>query len=326
MSPQFNPPERRNNKTREESLLEPIQAAIQTLPSLYAQYKANRMKEDLTLEELKMKRKEFESKYGTGVNESVTAPGQLLSAPPPEAGDFEQLHGFEATMPTMTEETEEQKLRRLGSDNYKTLKPQQYGSYVLGDDGKPQFLALPEGYKPSAGVPMPTPILTPEGKQVGTTVGKPTVLPKPDVSSTKDDAAANEMESIVSSAIEELTRIEPLNDKSRGGFFGRLAQRAESSVDPDKPSEEFNNTADVINTLQGMVSRVLKSTFGGQLSDSERQYLNEIYGASEKMSRKERSIAIKNVKKMLSDKLAASRSKAGQTSPAAEDSDPLGLR
>jgi hypothetical protein len=225
-------------------------------------------------------------------------------------------------------ETKEQALARIGRKNYGVLNPPQYVSPGIDPStGQPTFTPYPAGTRPGPASPSPTPILSPTGEQLGTTFGRPTVLPKPDASSVKDDAAAAEMGAIVSSAIKELERIEPLNKSSRGGFFGSLAQKAESAIDRDNPSDKFKNTADVINSLKGMVSRVLKSTFGAQLSDSERQYLNEVYGASEGMSREERAIAIKNVKVMLQDKLGAAKSRAGQSSSApSEDNDPLGLR
>jgi hypothetical protein len=220
------------------------------------------------------------------------------------------------------------KERGVDIEDYKAKNPPQYVAPSIDPTtGLPTFTPYPTGTRPGPASPAPTPILSPEGKQVGTTFGRPTVLPKPDASTTKDVAAAAEMEAVVGQAIQELERIEPLNKESRGGLFGRIAQRTESALDPDKPSKKFTNTADVINTLQGMVSRVLKSTFGAQLSDGERQYLNEVYGASEKMSRKEREIAIKNVKTILNDKLVAAKSRAGGAPTEAQaDVDPLGIR
>lgn len=69
------------------------------------------------MREEQRKQKEFDSKYGTGVDASIQ-PGQVISAPPPEAGPEEQMHGFEATMPTMGEETPEQKLKRMGTEGF----------------------------------------------------------------------------------------------------------------------------------------------------------------------------------------------------------------
>lgn len=117
MALKFQPPSGPVAKTREESLLEPITQAVQTLPALYAQYKLQRMQQDLALKEQQMKQKEFESKYGTGVAENI-APGRVISAPPASAGPEEQMFGFEATPPEISEETPEQKMRRIGTEGY----------------------------------------------------------------------------------------------------------------------------------------------------------------------------------------------------------------
>lgn len=76
----------------------------------------------------------------------------------------------------------------------------------------------------------------------------------------------------------------------------------------------FKNTADVVNTMQAQVARVLKSTFGGQLSDDERKYLNKVYGALPSMSPTERNIAMTNVKTMLVSKRDAMRARMGGSS------------
>lgn len=102
-------------------------------------------------------------------------------------------------------------------------------------------------------------------------------------------------------AISEIDRIAPLNEGSSGGMFGAIRQKGMSAMNLE--DEKFRNTADVINSLRGLVARVLKSTFGGQLSDSERDYLNSVYGAAEKYNVAERRIAMTNVKRMLQNKI-----------------------
>ena len=106
-----------------------------------------------------------------------------------------------------------------------------------------------------------------------------------------------EKEDIAKYSIDEISRILPLNEKSSGGFFGGLKQKAMSAANIE--SETFRNTADVVNSARSLVARVLKSTFGGQLSDSEREYLNSVYGAMPNYSVAERRIALTNVKRML---------------------------
>lgn len=105
-------------------------------------------------------------------------------------------------------------------------------------------------------------------------------------------------------AISEIDRILPLNEESSGGYVGAGVQKLKSALDVSDTKSK--NTADVINTAKGLVVKVLKSSFGGQLSDSERDYLNEIYGAMPTMSRSERSIALTNVKRMLQNKVKSS--------------------
>jgi hypothetical protein len=174
-----------------------------------------------------------------------------------------------------------------------------------------------------------------DGASAGFSEVKVPSAPRPVAGAVKAAGESAEAKSIADTAIAELNRIRPLNDESRGGLLGRVAQRAESAIDPDKPSTKFTNTSDVINSLKGMVVSVLKSTFGGQLSDGEREYLNEVYGAVEGMSRAERKIAIDGVERTLlgAQRRAASKAEAvGGTSAAAApsgaqaDNDPLGLR
>lgn len=328
MALQFNPyPGAKTKRQQQDENFDQFNSGLQTIGAQWRAYKLQQKQQELQDMELEMKKREYQSKFGTGVAENIQ-PGQLTQAPNPSAGPEEQMFGFEATMPTMTEETPEQKLRRMGSENYKLLNPQQYGSYVIGADGKPQFMALPDGFKPAPSIPMPTPILDAEGRQVGSTTGKPTVLPKPNVGEVKAEGESAEAQSIAESAIAELNRIRPLNENSRGGLLGSATQKIESKLDSDKPSEEFTNTADVINSLKGMVVSVLKSTFGGQLSDGEREYLNEVYGAVEGMSRAERKIAMDGVERTLraAQKRASSKAAAVGGSPApSSDTGPSGV-
>ncbi len=119
---------------------------------------------------------------------------------------------------------------------------------------------------------------------------------------------------LVEGVIGEISRVKELNKNSRGGIGGSLLQKGQSALNMGTDSPEFKNTADVINTLKGAVARVLKSTFGGQLSDDERRYLNEVYGAAEKMSPAEREIAMTNVETMLRNKVQTSGAKYGALS------------
>ena len=99
----------------------------------------------------------------------------------------------------------------------------------------------------------------------------------------------------------------PLNEKSSGGLFGKVRQKVMSAANIE--DEKFRNTADVTNSLKNMVAKVLKSTFGGQLSDGERAYLNEVYGAAEGQSVAERRIAMSNIKRMFENRVAEKEQK-----------------
>ena len=113
--------------------------------------------------------------------------------------------------------------------------------------------------------------------------------------------------SIGKTSIAELNRILPLNDESSGGVIGGLRQKGMSAINIE--DEKFRNTADVINSARSMVAKVLKSTFGGQLSDGEREYLNSVYGAMPNLSIAERRIALTNVKRMFENKIQEKENK-----------------
>lgn len=164
---------------------------------------------------------------------------------------------------------------------------------------------LPAGTKPTPFAAPQRPLTPPRGGLGNSYINKEIAKAQAEMAETRP---------LVASSIAEIDRILPLNDKSRGGVFGAGIQRAGSMFGIGTDSEEFRNTTDVINTMQGLVSRILKSTFGGQLSDSEREYLNEVYGALPKLQPQERKIAMQNVRNMLANKLAASESKFNELS------------
>lgn len=198
-------------------------------------------------------------------------------------------------------------------------------NFPPGTTAKPQlrqnaFTGEWEWYQPPApgGTPTPTtPGATPPP------VATPGVAPH-GVGTFRDRSKAAgayaEESTMVDGVISEINRVKVLNKNSRGGVLGALAQKGQSALNMGTDSPEFKNTADVINTLKGAVSRVLKSTFGGQLSDSEREYLNQVYGAAERMSPSERDIAMTNVITILNGKKQASGAKlnalTGQGQPA----------
>lgn len=152
---------------------------------------------------------------------------------------------------------------------------------------------------------------------------------------SKAAGIAAEDQALMDSVSAEISRIKELNKNSRGGVLGQAMQRGQSALNMGTDSPEFRNTADVINTLKSQVARVLKSTFGGQLSDSERAYMNEVYGAAESMTPQEREIAMTNVLTTLASKAKTSGAKYRAISgmapnsggvPGGGNSDPLGIR
>jgi hypothetical protein len=118
---------------------------------------------------------------------------------------------------------------------------------------------------------------------------------------------------VVESAMKEISRVQELNKDTYGGAAGGLAMKAKSALNIGDDAK-FRNTSDVINTMQAQVAGMLKATFGGQLSDSERLYLNQVYGALPNMSQTERDVAMTNVKTMIGNKLSSAESKYGELS------------
>ena len=117
---------------------------------------------------------------------------------------------------------------------------------------------------------------------------------------------------VVDSAIGEIDRVQELNKNSYGGKWGQAQMAMRSGTNLGTENEKFKNTADILNTMQSQVAKVLKSTFGAQLSDGEREYLNGIYGALPNLSQVERDIAMTNVKAMLQAKVDGAQSKVDE--------------
>jgi hypothetical protein len=102
------------------------------------------------------------------------------------------------------------------------------------------------------------------------------------------------------------TIIKTLLEKNKNTYNGKIAgweYKAKQMTGLGTKDEKFQNTAYVVQELKAMVAKVLKSTFGGQLSDSEREYLNTVYGAAADYTQEERRIAIDGVKRMFDNKL-----------------------
>jgi hypothetical protein len=119
------------------------------------------------------------------------------------------------------------------------------------------------------------------------------------------ESQATEFEQIT----KDLADIREKNKNAYGGVAGGGITKLKSALNIGEDDPKFLNTVDTVNKLRGLVSRVLKSTFGAQLSDAEREYLNKVYGAAESFSVPERDIATTNVESMLKSKLEGQRSK-----------------
>lgn len=314
MALEFRPPpdwlvqEYINRKTPVEQASQGLQAAIGTYLTIDEAKRKNALAKqqiDTQNRELGMRGKEQFYNYGdpTGLPpEAQSAINDPVQGPPTESGQGPQLSPIVAYF-----------------KNFSNKFPQG----IKGDPSfhqvnqpappKPQlrmnqFTGEQEWYLPPTTNGQGPQVIKPQGAPHGPGTFR-------DIS--KASADAGEQNSLVSSVISELDRIEPLNKNSRGGIGGALLQRGQSALNMGTDSAGFTNTADVINTLKAQVSRVLKSTFGGQLSDPERAYLNEVYGAVERMTPAERSIAITNVRTMLKGKARAAQAKLNTLSTGA---------
>lgn len=131
---------------------------------------------------------------------------------------------------------------------------------------------------------------------------------------------------------QELQRVLELNKNSVGGLAADAIIKTKGALGGKSFTPEEKNTIDLVNSLKTNVVENLKKTFGGQLSDSERSYLDEqVYGATAAKSPAEREIFIKNIMSFQDRKLSEVAGKAGvttentQVSPQSNDNDPLGL-
>jgi hypothetical protein len=112
----------------------------------------------------------------------------------------------------------------------------------------------------------------------------------------------------VPGSVQILDELAELNKKSFGGAIQGLGYKLTQKTGIGEDSEKFKNTTEIVNSLRQMVSKVLKATFGGQLSDGERMYLDTVYGAAPQYTKTERQIAIKNVKRMFTERLQEKQS------------------
>jgi hypothetical protein len=139
-------------KTKQEKNIEGFSNALnmaQTIPEMHQEYKMRRKQQELQDMEMEIKKRELEARLGTGKYENIQA--GTMTGPSPIMGEDGQvqnpeevLFGGEATPATITPETPEQNMRRIGIDRYKVLNPTQY--YGIGENGSQ--IPLPPNVKP----------------------------------------------------------------------------------------------------------------------------------------------------------------------------------
>lgn len=187
--------------------------------------------------------------------------------------------------------------------------------------GKPELVNLPEGYTNKT-----TKVITPPNvKQTETTEQKERAK-----AGTKANAELADIEAISKSAGNALNIALEANKNSYGGLLGKGIMGTKTALNQGANDQKYINTATVINIMKTQVIKDLKKTFGAQLSDAERDYLDTVYGAMDGMSQTQRDIAIKNVMTIFNDKVTAARAKAqalGANTPKATEvnDDPLGI-
>lgn len=104
----------------------------------------------------------------------------------------------------------------------------------------------------------------------------------------------------------ELNHLLKLNKNSYGGLAGKAKMGILSATDSGGGDQTYINTRTILTSLKSNVVENLKKTFGGQISEGERQFLIDQYGAAEGGSRVEREVAIENIRKFARRKLLES--------------------
>jgi len=82
---------------------------------------------------------------------------------------------------------------------------------------------------------------------------------------------------------------------TRGGVLGAGAQKLSSWTGIGAKSRKFVQTEEVLNGLKGMAVQLLKPTFGGNISDGEREEVVKISGAADAMQPEQRVVAAKRM-------------------------------
>jgi hypothetical protein len=204
-----------------------------------------------------------------------------------------------------------------------SLKPKQISTFTMGEGGKPVITgAVPKGAKDMS--PKITTMLSPTGEKVSEVEGQVRVLPqiKPtDIRSSEDKAydvtesrerakelikaqkAYTDVKSGYNVTMTQLDEVKKLNDNSYSGTLENAKLLIPRLTGKGASNQEFQNTVNVVNKLKNYVIKSLRSSFGGQITEGEREYLNGLFGATEKGTKEERAIAISNIQEFLNMKL-----------------------
>ena len=103
----------------------------------------------------------------------------------------------------------------------------------------------------------------------------------------------------------------PLNKESLGGLRAIVQGGIGSKLDL-APSKKYSNTIEIENTIQQLSLSMLKPTFPGAISNDERIALERLTGGLRGLSRKDKEIAMNNLKNMYISKVNTAESKVNE--------------
>lgn len=150
----------------------------------------------------------------------------------------------------------------------------------------------------------------PPGKKGMPDIGESTEARERAKQRVKLAEAVAEIKSTVPTFIADIDRALGHNEKSMSGLKYKAAETSMRNLGGVGVNKElFENTRKATTIMKNMVAKVLKSTFGGQLSEGEREYLNSVYGAMESYSPKEREVAMKEIQRIMKSKLEDTKKK-----------------
>jgi hypothetical protein len=151
--------------------------------------------------------------------------------------------------------------------------------------------------------------------------GQPTTsIPKPSVGEStlqreraknlaKSETGQAELEADFTSTTNTLNKVKEANKNAYAGIMGNLSYEAQVKSGAIQDEQKVKDTAFVRNELMAITAKMLKATFGGQLSDSERKYLNDVNGAAGTLSTIQRDTAIDRIRNIYKTSLERARSK-----------------